>query len=136
MMMEQVRNKIKFPGNSYEVPGIKEYTFEVEPLSSDCVRLIDRLQELGADVNISPEEFPTRVSISYAADYPRSIDRLGHSVVGARLELTLNLLDNNNSRHERRLRDFLACLSDVSKGIIPDGAIGVEWVQVINKYQF
>lgn len=133
--MEQVNSKIEWPTRAYVI-SVKEFKFNVEPLSSECIELIDRLQELGANVGVDSEKFIARVSISYAVDYISSIDRLGHSVAGARLELTLNLLDNNNSRHEERLRDFLKCLSDVSKGIIPEGAIGVEWVQVINKYQF
>lgn len=136
--MEQIRNKIKLPTQAYVISIIsdKEYKFNVSPLSSECIGLIDKLQALGADVRVGPEEFPERVSISYAVDYLNSIDRLGHSVVGARLELTLNLLDNNNSRHEERLKNFLMCLSEVEKGVIPEGASGVEWVQVINKYQF
>ena len=133
--MTEQKSKIKLPTQEYVIQ-VKEFKFKVEPLSSQCASIIETLQELGASVVPNSLEYPTHISISYESDYFVSIDVLSHSVIGAKLELSLSLLDNNNSRHETRLKDFLMCLYEVSKGNIPAGAIGVEWVQVINKYKF
>lgn len=135
MMMEQIKSKIKLPTREYVIQ-VKEFKFKIEPLSSQCASIIDTLQALGASVVSNSVDYPTSIFISYKSNYLKSIDVLSHSVIGAKLELCLNLLDNNNPHHETRLKNFLVCLYEVEKEKVPAGAADVEWVQVINKYKF
>ena len=134
MIIEQ-KSKIKLPTQAYVIQ-IKEFKFKIEPMSSKCIAIIDTLQALGASVVSNSVDYPTSIFISYKSNYLKSIDVLSHSVIGAKLELSLNLLDNNNLQHEARLKNFLVCLYEVEKEKVPTGAAGVEWVQVINKYKF
>jgi hypothetical protein len=134
-MMTEQKNKIKLPTQEYVIE-IKEFKFKVEPLSNLCIAIIDRLQELGASVISNSTDYPTSVFISYESNTCGPTKAFNHTVVGAKLKLTLSLLDNSHKRNEARLNKLLDCLYEVEKGNLPSGATGIELVQVINKYEF
>lgn len=138
MMMEQ-KELIKLPTEPYSVKSYarsysKEITFNIQPLSSDCLFMIEKIQEMGATVRVVPEENPTSLFISYEKMVD-PVETQDHQVVGALLDLNISLLDNETNRAHERLYKFLWHMIGLDQGKLPSGATGVKWVQVLNSYK-
>jgi len=130
------------PTEEYEVTvnngGGLPATFRVDPLPLDIKESVIEAESLGCEVIIMPEVNPTSIFIKYGHDLNKPVKSYGHEVVGIKMNLMMQMLGNYHHINRRKIKNFLSDLRASMKGEFPEksSSKGVEWVSVINTYEY
>jgi hypothetical protein len=136
--MKQVTDptvELPLPLHPYSVQ-LKEFKFEIQPLSENSRNLLQRIMKLGGSVTLIPEERPTSIFVS--CNVPCTFKQYNYEVSDSELKAHLYLIGAREGEVEERLENFIDGLHHLSFNDEPKkyARLSQKMLRVKNVYEF